>query len=65
MRDPLIIRVQSEALTVSSIRQRYYVVNERDKVPALCRLLEVEDLKHTMVFTSNSCWLGRVGRNPQ
>lgn len=51
MQDPLIIRVQSESLTVSSIRQRYYVVNERDKVPALCRLLEVEDLKHTMVFT--------------
>ena len=51
MRDPLIIRVQSESLTVSSIRQRYYVVNDRDKVPALCRLLEVEDLKHTMVFT--------------
>ncbi|MFZ4828624.1 MAG: DEAD/DEAH box helicase [Phototrophicaceae bacterium] len=51
MRDPLIIRVQSESLTVSSTRQRYYVVNDRDKVPALCRLLEVEDLKHTMVFT--------------
>ncbi len=51
MRDPLHIEVEAQEVTVSNINQRYYMVQERDKTAALCRLLEVEDLQNTLVFT--------------
>ncbi len=51
MRDPLHIAIEAEEVTADNIAQRYYLVNEDDKVAALSRLLEVEDLKNTLIFT--------------
>lgn len=50
MRDPLHIEVESEQVTAENIVERHYVVNERDKMAALCRLLEVEDQQNTLIF---------------
>jgi ATP-dependent RNA helicase DeaD len=50
MHDPLLIAIQSEEVTVENVAQRYYVVRESDKVAALSRLLESEDLKNTLIF---------------
>ncbi len=50
MRDPLHIAIQSREVTVENIAQRFYLVRESDKVAALSRLLESEDLKNTLVF---------------
>ncbi len=50
MRDPLHITVEAEEITVENTQQRYIMVQERDKVAALSRLLESEDLHNTLIF---------------
>jgi ATP-dependent RNA helicase DeaD len=50
MHDPLHIAIQAEEVTVENVTQRYYVMRESDKIAALSRLLESEDLKNTLVF---------------
>lgn len=49
--NPEHIAIETKAMTVDNITQRYYVVNQRDKVAALCRLLEVEKMNNTLIFT--------------
>lgn len=51
MRDAVHIQIESEEVTGQHIEQRYYMVQERDKVAALCRILEVEDRHNTLIFT--------------
>jgi ATP-dependent RNA helicase DeaD len=51
MRDPLMVAITPEEVTVENITQRYYVVRESDKIAALSRLLEVEVMKNTLIFT--------------
>ncbi len=51
MHNPSLISIASEEMTVENITQRYYTVREEDKIPALCRLLEVEDMQSTLIFT--------------
>ncbi len=51
MHDPEIVAVKAQTMTVENVTQRYYVVREGDKVAALSRLLEVEDLHNTLIFT--------------
>ncbi len=50
MHDPVLIAIQAEEMTVENVTQRYYVVRESDKIAALSRLLESEDLKNTLIF---------------
>jgi ATP-dependent RNA helicase DeaD len=50
MHDPQLIAIQAEEVTVENVTQRYYVVRESDKIAALSRLLESEDLKNTLIF---------------
>ena len=51
MRDPETIMVERKALTVDTIDQRYYLVKEKDKLAAITRLFEAEDIGATLVFT--------------
>lgn len=51
MRKPLEVTIEPETVTVTNIAQRYYMVQERDKIAALCRLLETEAMMNTLVFT--------------
>lgn len=50
MREPVRITVKAETVTAANVAQRYYVVQERDKIAALSRLLEVEAQQSTLVF---------------
>lgn len=50
MRDPLLVQIKSAEMTVAKISERYHLVRMSDKVAALCRLLEMEDLKNTLIF---------------
>jgi ATP-dependent RNA helicase DeaD len=50
MHDPVLIAIQSEEMTVENVAQRYYVMRESDKIAALSRLLESEDLMNTLIF---------------
>ena len=51
MRDPLQITIENEEVTGDNIAQRYFMVNDGDKVAALCRVLEVEPIQNTLIFT--------------
>jgi ATP-dependent RNA helicase DeaD len=51
MHNPLVVAVTPETVTVENVTQRYYLVRESEKIAALSRLLEVEDLKNTLIFT--------------
>jgi ATP-dependent RNA helicase DeaD len=51
MQNPFSIRLERKAMTVAQIEQRYYLVYEEDKLAALSRLIEVEDVKSALIFT--------------
>lgn len=51
MRNPRHIEVEAQQKTADNIEQRYYLVDERDKVAALSRILETEEHHNMLVFT--------------
>jgi ATP-dependent RNA helicase DeaD len=51
MQNPLTVAVQQSQVTVPAIRQRYYLVNPSDKLAALTRLFEIEEVSSALVFT--------------
>lgn len=63
MHDPETIMVQRKALTVDTIDQRYYLVKEKDKMAAITRLFEAEDIGATLVFTKTRIGSGKVAND--
>ena len=63
MHDPETIMVQRKALTVDTVDQRYYLVKEKDKLAAITRLFEAEDIGSTLVFTKTRIGSGKVANN--
>jgi ATP-dependent RNA helicase DeaD len=51
MRDAEEISIERKTMTVPQTEQRYYLLNEGSKLAALSRLLEVEEMNSTLVFT--------------
>jgi len=51
LRDPQSVTIERKHLTVETTEQRYYLVNEKDKLAALTRLIEVEDISSALIFT--------------
>lgn len=51
MNNPEEITIETKEKTNQDINQRYYMVNHRDKVEALARILEYEDSQNTLIFT--------------
>jgi ATP-dependent RNA helicase DeaD len=51
MIEPESITIDRKHLTVSTIDQRYYLLNNKDKLPALTRLFESEQVGATLIFT--------------
>ena len=50
MRNPVEIRIASKTATVATITQRYWEVNDMNKLDALTRILEVEDFEAMLIF---------------
>lgn len=50
MRQPVEIRIASKTATVASVTQRYWEVNDLNKLDALTRILEVEDFEAMLIF---------------
>jgi ATP-dependent RNA helicase DeaD len=50
MRNPHSVTIRTEHLAVEAIEQRYYLVNETEKLAALTRLFEVEPVTSGLVF---------------
>ena len=57
---PQFITIKRQQLTVATTEQRYYLVNEKDKLAALTRLLEVEEVGATLIFTRTRVSSGRL-----
>lgn len=51
LNNPQFIAIKDKTLTVESIDQRYYMVNEFDKLAAVTRLFEMEDISSALIFT--------------
>jgi len=60
MHNPETVMVQRKQITVDTVEQRYYLVNGKDKLAALTRLFEIEDIGTTLVFTKTRIGSGRV-----
>ena len=50
MRAPQSVTIQRNQITAVAIEQRYYLVRPSDKVAALTRILENEDVKRALIF---------------
>ncbi len=50
LKDPQAITIKSKELTVDTIEQRFYVVDERNKFAALTRIIEMEDINSALIF---------------
>ncbi len=50
MHDPQHIRIQREQVTVDAITQKYYLVNSSEKIGALTRLFEMEEISSALIF---------------
>jgi ATP-dependent RNA helicase DeaD len=51
MNAPQTFKIRCKQLTVETIQQRYYLVNEADKLSALMRLFEIEPIASALIFT--------------
>ena len=60
MRNPQPITIQREQVTAEMIEQRCYLVNERDKLAALTRLFEVEDITSALIFVRTRVGTGEL-----
>jgi ATP-dependent RNA helicase DeaD len=60
MRVPQSIKTQREPLTVAAIQQRYYLVNQADKLAALTRLFEIEAVTSALIFVRTRAGTGEL-----
>jgi len=60
MRQPQSIQVQREQVTVAAIEQRYYLVNQADKLAALTRLFEIEPVTSALIFVRTRAGTGEL-----
>ncbi len=50
LHEPQSIAVRHKHLTVAATEQRYYLVNQRDKIAAITRLFETETITRALIF---------------
>ncbi len=60
MHAPQSLTIQREHVTVDSIEQRYYLVNPADKLAALTRLFEVEEITSALIFVRTRAGTGEL-----
>ncbi len=60
MRTPESVTIKKNTLTVQTIEQRYYLVQETDKLNALLNLLEVENAASVLIFTRTRAETGQL-----
>jgi ATP-dependent RNA helicase DeaD len=60
LNDPQTVTIKRKQLTVASVEQRYYLVKSRDKLAALTRLFEVEELDSALIFARTRIGTGQL-----
>jgi ATP-dependent RNA helicase DeaD len=48
--NPVNVTIESQALTLPAIDQVYYEVDRRSKLEVLCRLIDVQDIRFSIIF---------------
>jgi ATP-dependent RNA helicase DeaD len=60
MHNPQPVTIQREQVTVAAIEQRCYIVNGRDKLAALTRIFEMEELTSALIFVRTRAATGEL-----
>jgi ATP-dependent RNA helicase DeaD len=60
MHDPQSILIQRAQVTLEAIEQRYYLVNQADKLAALTRLFEIEKVTSALIFVRTRAGTGEL-----
>ena len=60
MRSPVSVTIEREQVAVDTIEQRYYLLNEQDKVAGLTRLFESETITRAIVFARTRVATGEL-----
>jgi ATP-dependent RNA helicase DeaD len=60
LKNPQTVITRSEQVTVETIKQSYYLVNETDKAAALTRLFETEDIISALIFVRTRLATGEL-----
>jgi ATP-dependent RNA helicase DeaD len=60
LRQPQSVTIESKQRTVEAIEQRYYLVNQGDKLAALTRLFEVETITSALIFARTRAGSGEL-----
>lgn len=60
LHEPKTVRIEAEQVTVSATEQRYYLVNEFDKLAVLTRLFEIEEISTALIFTRTRARTGEL-----
>ena len=60
LHNPQSITIQRKQLAAAAIEQRYYLVSERDKMAALTRLFEVEEISSALIFARTRVGTGQL-----
>ena len=60
LRDPEKVTITPKQLTGNSIKQRYYLVNQQDKIGALVRLFEMETIESAIIFVRTRIGTGEL-----
>jgi len=50
LKDPKVVRISKNELTVSLVEQKYILVEEKDKIEVMSRIIDINDYKLVMVF---------------
>ena len=58
--EPQSIVIERKQLTVAAIEQRYYLVNQRDKLAAISRLFETENVSRALIFVRTRAGTGEL-----
>ena len=60
MHDPQPVTIQREQITVAAIQQRCYIVNGKDKLAALTRIFEMEEVTSALIFVRTRLATGEL-----
>lgn len=60
LRDPEMVTITPRQLTGTTIKQRYYLVNQQDKIAALTRLFEMETIESAIIFVRTRIGTGEL-----
>ena len=60
MHNPQPVTIQREQVTVAAIQQRCYIVNGKDKLAALTRIFEMEEITSALIFVRTRAATGEL-----